>query len=266
MLDGLGDVPHEGVEGLSVRSTRLTGKTSSVFFSSSVRNGDLVLGKEVAGAETELEGVAQVDGNGDVGGEAVGDGGLKGGLGGQDPRGAGEVDRHGVDVDAARWRSAATPTGPWGRGEVSLAASMKWVTASATKVPEPQAGSRTDWSRGSVTNLAHDGAGEPVRGVVLAELAALVGRNDGLVEDGRDVVGGLPPVEPGDAAAESREEGQAPPTSVGQAKKSDSTTPCRPVLLRKSRPRTRSAGSLAAKRTMSPPKRACTTMPMTAVK
>ena len=38
-----------------------------------------------------------------------------------------------------------------GSSAVFLAASIKWVTASATNVPEPQAGSRTRWSRGSVT-------------------------------------------------------------------------------------------------------------------
>ena len=57
-----------------------------------------------------------------------------------------------------------------------------------------------------------------------------------------------------------------PPTSVGQAKKSDSTTPCRPVAPRNCRPISRSAGLLAAIRRMSMPKDAWTTMPMTAVR
>ena len=43
--------------------------------------------------------------------------------------------------------------------------------------------------------LSHHGPGQPVRGVVLAELAALVGRYDRLVQDGSDVVGRLLPVE-----------------------------------------------------------------------
>ena len=57
-----------------------------------------------------------------------------------------------------------------------------------------------------------------------------------------------------------------PPTSLGQAKKSDSSTPWRPVARYNSRPCSRSAGSLAASRRMSMPKEACTTMPMTVLK
>ena len=104
-----------------------------------------------SGAEAELKSVAQVDGDGDVGGEAGGGGGLEGGLGGQDPGGAGQVDRHGVHVDASAMEKRSHSNWSLGSREVSLAASMKWVTASATKVPEPQAGSRTDWPSGSVT-------------------------------------------------------------------------------------------------------------------
>ena len=54
-----------------------------------------------------------------------------------------------------------------------------------------------------------------------------------------------------------------PPTSVGQAKKSDSITPWRPVALRNDAPRNRSAGSFSAILRMSTPKDACTTIPMT---
>ena len=57
-----------------------------------------------------------------------------------------------------------------------------------------------------------------------------------------------------------------PPTSAGQAKKSDSTMPCRPVLLRNSRPWSRSSAWVSARAYMSMPKDACTTMPMTAVR
>ena len=57
-------------------------------------------------------------------------------------------------------------------------------------------------------HLAHHGPGQPVRGVVLAQMAALVGRYDRLVQDGSDVVGRLLPVEPGDTAGEGPEHGQ----------------------------------------------------------
>ena len=55
-----------------------------------------------------------------------------------------------------------------------------------------------------------------------------------------------------------------PLTSLGQAKKSDSNTPCNPVAWCSSRPWSRSAGLVSARRRMSMPKDACTTMPMTA--
>ena len=58
-------------------------------------------------------------------------------------------------------------------------------------------------------HLADHCAGEPVGGVVFAKLTAFVGRDDCLVEDGCDVVGGLLPVEAGDAAGEGLDEGQA---------------------------------------------------------
>ena len=60
--------------------------------------------------------------------------------------------------------------------------------------------------------------------------------------------------------------GRPPSTSVGQAKKSDSTMPCSPVLLRKSAPCSKSAGSCSASEAMSVLKRACTTMPITALR
>ena len=55
-----------------------------------------------------------------------------------------------------------------------------------------------------------------------------------------------------------------PPTSMGQAKKSDSSTPCKPVARYNSRPWSKSEGSVSAKRRMSMPKEACTTIPITA--
>ena len=58
-------------------------------------------------------------------------------------------------------------------------------------------------------HLSHHGPSQPVRGVVLAQLTALVGRYYRLVQDGRDVVGRLLPVEPCDASGEGLEHGQA---------------------------------------------------------
>ena len=58
-------------------------------------------------------------------------------------------------------------------------------------------------------HLPDHGSGQPVGGVVLAKLTAFVGRDHGLVEDGRHVVGGLLPVEAGDATGEGLDEGEA---------------------------------------------------------
>ena len=58
-------------------------------------------------------------------------------------------------------------------------------------------------------HLLHHGPGQPVRGVVLTQLAALVGRYDRLVQDGSDVVGRLLPVEPCDTSGEGLEHGEA---------------------------------------------------------
>ena len=99
LFEGFGHVSHEGVE--------VFGPIDETHGEYQLRvslvvdlDGDVVLGEHVAGAEAELEGVAQVDGNGDAFVETLVDGGLDGGLGGEDPGGAGEVDSHGVNVDA----------------------------------------------------------------------------------------------------------------------------------------------------------------------
>ena len=62
---------------------------------------------------------------------------------------------------------------------------------------------------GLVDDFVDDGAREPPRRVVLAELPALMGGDDGLIEDGGDVRRGLQPVEPGDAAGDVTDQGLA---------------------------------------------------------
>ena len=99
LLNGLGDVAHQGVEGL-VTVYQAHGKHQLRVLLVLHLDRDLVLGEHVPGAEPELEGVSQVDGHGDVAGEAIFDGGLDRGLGSQHPSGSGEVHRHRVDVYA----------------------------------------------------------------------------------------------------------------------------------------------------------------------
>ena len=99
LLQGFGYVSHEGV--------KVLGPIDEAHGENQLRvslvvdlDGDVVLGEHVAGAEAELEGVAQVDGDGDAFVETLVDGGLDGGLGGEDPGGAGEVNGDGMNVDA----------------------------------------------------------------------------------------------------------------------------------------------------------------------
>ena len=99
ILNGYGNVTHQGVEGLGPLYEAHGKGQGRVLFILHL-NGDLVLGEHVAGAEPELEGVSQIDGDGDAGSEAMLDCGLDRGLGSQDPGGPGEVHRHRVDADA----------------------------------------------------------------------------------------------------------------------------------------------------------------------
>ena len=66
-------------------------------------------------------------------------------------------------------------------------------------------------------HFPHDGARQPVRGVVLPQLAALIGWYDGLVEDGGNVVGSFLPVEPGYAPGQGPEQGH--PSHLGGPRK-----------------------------------------------
>ena len=113
-LDSLGDVTHEGVECLGAFH-QADGEDKLGVLVVVHLDRDVVLGEHVAGAEAELEGVSQIDGNGDVGGETVVDGGLYRGLGGQDPGGAGKVNGHRVDVDTGDGEAQPFGAPAWDR-------------------------------------------------------------------------------------------------------------------------------------------------------
>ena len=263
VLYGFGDVAHQGVEGLGALYEADGKDQLRVLFVFHL-DRDVVPGEHVPGAEPELERVSEVDGRCDVGGKAVVDGGLDRRLGGKDPRGAGEVHRHRVDVDARDGEAEFVQSlfgveGGLGGGLVEV------LDRLGDEGPGTAGGVQNVLIQRVGHHLSHHGAGQPVGGVVLAELAAFVGRYDRFVEDGGDVVGRLLPVEPCDTAGEGLEHGQAadlrwPGEEVGFH------DALQPVLLRKSRPYRRSPGSVSAKWRMSIPKRAWTTMPMTAVR
>ena len=58
-------------------------------------------------------------------------------------------------------------------------------------------------------HFLHDGPRQPVRGVVFPQLAPLIGRYHGLIEDGRYIVGSLLPVEPGYTTGQGPEQWQS---------------------------------------------------------
>ena len=119
---------------------------------------------------------------------------------------------------------------------VAFAASM----TSATKVPDAR---RVGLVEGSVTTSRT--IAPPVRGVVLP---AGFGRYDGLVEDGRYIVGGLLPVEPGNAPGQGCQQGHSShlggprekvrlhdPLKTGLASKVAAKKQVRRIILRQAR-------------------------------
>ena len=153
----------------------------------------LVFGEHVAGAEPELQGVAEVDRNGD--------GGPIGALNGppscQRPRGAREMHSDGVDVYAGH--SVVEPVEQFLSGK-SL--SLRVFHEVVDRLYDERAGAAGRVEHPLLQRvgdkLADHGAGEPVRGVVLSEPSSLVGRDDRLVQDGGDIRGRVRPVEPCD--------------------------------------------------------------------
>ena len=206
-LYGLGDVTHKCVEGLGALN-KAHGKYKLRVLLIIHLDGDVVLGKHVAGAEPELEGVSKVDWHGDVGGKAIFYGGLNGGLGGQDPGGTGEVDRHRVDVYTGDGESQ--PIQHVFGIERGIFGSFDEMCDRLGDESPGAAGRVEDvLVQGIGHHLPHDGSSQPVGGVVLSQLATLVGWNDSLVEDSGNVRWGLLPVEPGDAAGQGPEKRQA---------------------------------------------------------
>ena len=114
-------------------------------------------------------------------------------------------------------------------------------------------------------HLLHDGPRQPVRGVVFPQLTALIGRYDGLVENGGNVVRSLLPVEPGNAPGHGPQEGQ-PSDLGGPGEKVRLHDPLKAGLASEVVARSKSAGSFSASRSTSPPKEAWTTIPMTALR
>ncbi len=104
---------------------------------------------------------------------------------------------HWVHVDAGHGGSQPVRVS-MGSRRVRAAAAMKWVTASAMKVPAAGRVEHVPIKRVR-HHFPHHRARQPVGGVVLTQLAPLVGRDDALIQDGGDVGGRFAPVEPGDA-------------------------------------------------------------------
>ena len=87
-----------------------------------------------------------------------------------------------------------------GSQSAASAVSMKWDTASATKVPEPQAGSNTALSQRVGHQLPDHGSGQPSRCVVFAQLVAFLRWYDSLIKVGGGVWRCFGPFEPSDSS------------------------------------------------------------------
>ena len=178
-LDGFCDVAHQGVECLSALHQAHGEYELRVVFVLHLER-DVVPGEHVPGAEAELEGVSEVDGYGDAGSKALLDGGLDRGLCGEHPGGAGEVNGHGVDVDACDGLPELTQDVVGAHAGV-LCGGYEVGYSLGDEGAGAACGVKDALVDGVCYDLSHDGPCQPVRGVVLAKLAALIGRDDGLV-------------------------------------------------------------------------------------
>ena len=198
VLDGLRDLDHGLVEPVGLLDER-EGEVEMAVVVIVDFDADAVAGEEVLAGGAELEGVAEVDGgdgcDGDVGVPCP----FEGASCGEGPGGAGEVDGDGVDVDALDLRGEpvegafGAPVGFAGGGEEAFDGGVDEGAGAAGGVEHGLFERLPD-------DLVDDGAGEPERGVVLAQPAPVFGGDDGFVEDAGDVGFGVAPIEVLDAA------------------------------------------------------------------
>ena len=160
----------------------------------------LVFGEHVARAEPELQGVTEVDGNGDGGLVGV----LDGPSCGKRPRGPREVDGDGVDV-YARHRVVEPVEQLLSGKALSLRVFHEVIDRLYDERAGAAGGVEDSLLQRVGDKLADHGAGEPVRGVVLPKPSSLVGRDDRLVQDGGDVRWRVRPVEPRNPVRQRRQ-------------------------------------------------------------
>ena len=198
VLDGLRDLEHGLVEPVGLLDER-EGKVEMAVVVIIDLDADAVAGEEVLAGGAELERVAEVDGGDGFDGDAGVPCTFEGASGGESPSGAGEVDGDGVDVDAldlggeAVERAFGAPVGLAGGGEEAFDSGVDEGAGAAGGVEHGLFERLLD-------DLVDDGAGEPERGVVLAQPAPVLCGDDGFVEDAGDVGLGVAPVEVLDAA------------------------------------------------------------------
>ena len=214
-LNCLRNVAHQRVEGLgTIHQT--DGKDQLRVLLILDFDRDVVLGEHVIGAKSELEGVSEVDRDGDICCEALLDRCPYRGLRCQHPRGPGQMHRHRVDVDAGDGETQPFQRvlGTEGSG---LGCLYEVGDCFGDECSRPAGGVEDVLVHWVGHHFPHDGARQPVWRVVLSELAALIGWYDGLVEDGGNVVGSLLPVEPGYAPGQGPEQGH--PSHLGGPRK-----------------------------------------------
>ena len=208
LVELLGEACHEVIEPVALLDQRAGELEADVAFQPVVPvvfdfDSDGAAGEEAGSLGAELEGVAEVDRYGDIVGAAVA-GGFEGFAGGEGPGGAGEVDGGGVYVDADDVGEQAAEDI---RGLAARAFGGCEVLADCGE--NEGAGAAGGVEHALVERIGYDGvddfAGEPVGRVILAEASAVVGGDDGFVEDAGDIGFRFRPVEAGDAAGEAAE-------------------------------------------------------------
>ena len=198
VFDGFRDLDHGLVEPVGLLDEREWKVEMAVVFIIDL-DADAVAGEEVLAGGAELEGVAEIDGGYGFDGDAGIARPFEGASGGEGPGGAGKVDGDGVDIDALDLPGEPVE-GAFG-APIGLAGGVEEPLDGGV---DEGAGAAGGVEHGlferALDDLADDGAGEPERGVILAQSAPVFGGDDGFVEDAGDVGFGVAPVEVLDAA------------------------------------------------------------------
>ena len=207
LLDFGCNVPHQPVKGLGPFHQTHRENQFGIFRLLRL-NGNFLLGKEISGAIAQLQGIPQIDRDGETG-VRVG-GGQDDRAGGQDPRGPGQMHRYRVNVNAGYILPKFAQNFPRLQPR-RLARRHHGVAKMVHRCDQESAGTASRVQDALINRIRYHfldhRLGQPRRGVVFPQLLPLVGRDDVFVEDGPNVRRRFQPVEVGNAAGQGLEKG-----------------------------------------------------------